>query len=239
MIAALVGALVAATALLLGRPRPLLHLDTPAAPAAGADPGDWVVRGRRLWPVLALLGCWAFVGGAAGLVAGLVAAVVVHGAAARAEPAAVRREREAVRRDLPAVVLLLATALRSGAATGPAARGVAVALPGAAGARLAEVADRLALGVDPVRVWDDLAADPGLAPLGRTLARAERSGAPVAAVVERLADDLAETGRAEVEQRARTVGVRAAVPLGLCLLPAFLLLGIVPLVASLVTGLSW
>jgi hypothetical protein len=61
----------------------------------------------------------------------------------------------------------------------------------------------------------------------------------VAAVVERLADDLAETGRAEVEQRARTVGVRAAVPLGLCLLPAFLLLGIVPLVASLVSGLEW
>ncbi len=88
-------------------------------------------------------------------------------------------------------------------------------------------------------VWGDLAADPGLAPLGRVLARAERSGAPVAAVVERLADDLAETGRAEVEQRARTVGVRAAVPLGLCLLPAFLLLGIVPLVASLVAGLEW
>jgi hypothetical protein len=33
--------------------------------------------------------------------------------------------------------------------------------------------------------------------------------------------------------------VRAAVPLGLCLLPAFLLLGIVPLVASLVSGLEW
>lgn len=239
MTAALVGALVAAGALLARRPRPVLPVRTSEAPVAEAEGGDWVARGRRLWPGLALLGCWAFVGGTAGLVTGLVAAGVVHGAATRAEPAAVRREREAVRRDLPSVVLLLATALRSGAATGPAARGVAAALPGPAGARLAAVADRLALGVDPVRVWDDLAADPGLAPLGRALARAERSGAPVAAVVERLADDLAETGRAEVEQRARTVGVRAAVPLGLCLLPAFLLLGIVPLVASLVSGLEW
>jgi pilus assembly protein TadC len=56
---------------------------------------------------------------------------------------------------------------------------------------------------------------------------------------ERLADDLEREALAAVEDRARAVGVKAAVPLGLCLLPAFLLLGIVPLVASLVTGLEW
>jgi hypothetical protein len=32
--------------------------------------------------------------------------------------------------------------------------------------------------------------------------------------------------------------VKAALPLGLCLLPAFLLVGIVPLVAGLLTGLG-
>jgi hypothetical protein len=41
-----------------------------------------------------------------------------------------------------------------------------------------------------------------------------------------------------VEERARTVGVRAALPLGLCLLPSFLLLGIVPLVVGLLSELS-
>lgn len=237
----LVGALVAAAVLLAARPRPLPLVGPPAGPTPGAGrpTTDRVARLRRLSPLLALLGCWGFVGGTAGAVAGLVAAVVVHVVAARAEPRDVRREREAVRRDLPALVLLLATALRSGAATGAAARQVSSALQGPAAARLAGAADRLALGVDPVKVWSELAADPGLAPLGRALARAERSGAPVAAVVERLADDLAATGRAEVEQRARSVGVRAAVPLGLCLLPAFLLLGIVPLVASLLAGLEW
>ncbi len=46
-------------------------------------------------------------------------------------------------------------------------------------------------------------------------------------------------GRAETPaQRARRVGVRAAVPLGLCLLPAFLLIGIVPVVAGLVSDLA-
>ena len=53
------------------------------------------------------------------------------------------------------------------------------------------------------------------------------------AAVERLADDLGHQARADVEDRARAVGVKAAVPLGLCLLPAFVLIGIVPLVAGL------
>jgi hypothetical protein len=34
------------------------------------------------------------------------------------------------------------------------------------------------------------------------------------------------------------VGVKAAVPLGLCLLPAFVLIGIVPVVAGLLTTLG-
>ncbi|THJ01773.1 type II secretion system protein, partial [Nocardioides sp.] len=59
------------------------------------------------------------------------------------------------------------------------------------------------------------------------------TGAPVVSAVERLADELARRARGEVEDRARAVGVRAAVPLGVCLLPSFLLLGIVPLAASL------
>ncbi len=59
------------------------------------------------------------------------------------------------------------------------------------------------------------------------------AGAPVVAAVERLADELARTARAETEERARAVGVKAAVPLGLCLLPAFVLIGIVPLVVAL------
>ncbi|WP_278257626.1 hypothetical protein [Nocardioides convexus] len=49
---------------------------------------------------------------------------------------------------------------------------------------------------------------------------------------------LARHARAEVEDRARAVGVRAAVPLGLCLLPSFLVLGIVPLAVSLAATIT-
>ena len=71
------------------------------------------------------------------------------------------------------------------------------------------------------------------------MARAHRSGAPVVAAVDRLSEELARRARADVEDRARAVGVRAAVPLGVCLLPAFLLLGIVPLVAGLARSIAW
>ena len=126
----------------------------------------------------------------------------------------------------------------AGSPPGTAVRIVCTALPGAAAARLSGVTERLDLGVDPEKVWATLADDAELAPLGRTLARAHRTGAPVVAAVQRLGDELERAARAQVEERARAVGVRAALPLGLCLLPAFLLLGIVPLVAGLVSSMS-
>jgi Flp pilus assembly protein TadB len=205
-------------------------------PGVDADRG-WMLRHRPLLCLLAGAGGAVLVGGPAGPVAAMAGATTVWVVVGRAEPPAVRRTREEVRRDLPHVVDLLAATLRAGAAPGDGVAVVSAALPGAAADRLAGVSARLALGVDPVQVWESLAEDPDLAPLGRTLARAAATGAPVVASVSRLADDLARRSRAEVEERARAVGVKAALPLGLCLLPSFLLVGIVPLVAGLLSTL--
>lgn len=212
-------------------PRPTSTRDVPT------DQG-WMVRWRPLWCLLAAGAAVTFLGGALGLVAAPAAAVGCWWAIERAEPPAVRRAREQARRDLPHLVRLLSAALASGASPGEAVGVVAAALPGAAADRLAPVAARLRLGADPATTWQRLADEPALAPLGRTLARAHASGAPVAASVQRLADDLAGVARAEVEDRARAVGVKAAVPLGVCLLPAFVLIGIVPLVGGLLERLG-
>jgi Flp pilus assembly protein TadB len=197
-----------------------------------------MTRARLPLSVLAGVGAGLFVGGPGAPVAGLVGAVAAWWCAGRGEPASRRRHRERVSRDLPHVVHLMAAALGSGAAPAEAVRLVGAALPGPAADRLRPVAEQLALGADPARVWAVLGEDESLAPLGRTLARAHQTGAPVVAAVDRLADELAREARAGVEDRARTVGVKAALPLGLCLLPSFLLLGIVPLVAGLVSGLT-
>jgi Flp pilus assembly protein TadB len=204
-------------------------------PAARAG---WMVRWRWLLAALAGAGAASFVGGRAGLFAAPVAVVAAWVALGRVEPAAVRRDREQARRELPHVVRLLGTALAAGAAPVDALEVVAEALPGAATRRLLPVAVQLRLGADPVATWAVLAGDPALAPLGRALARAQSGGVPVATAVARLADDLTRAARADVEDRARAVGVRAAAPLGLCLLPAFLLIGIVPLVGGLLSSLA-
>jgi Flp pilus assembly protein TadB len=193
---------------------------------------------RWLWSVLAGLGAWAFVSGPAGPAAGVVAAGVVWVVLGRAETPAHRARRVRVRAELPHVVGLLAAAVRGGLPPADALALVCVALPGPAADSLATLPPRIALGVDPAEAWRALEADPGLAPLGRTLARSARTGEPIADALDRLGVELAARARADAEDAARRVGVRAAVPLGLCLLPAFLLIGIVPVVAGLVTDLA-
>ena len=195
-------------------------------------------RLRFLWAALAGLGAALFVSGRAGLPAGLVAAVVTWVVLGRTEPPDVRRAREAAERDLPGLVHLLAAALASGCATSDAVRLVCDAYPGPAADRVAAVSPRLALGVDVESAWRPVLQDAELAVLGRTIVRAHRSGASVATEVAGLADELGRRARVRVEERARAVGVKAAVPLGLCLLPSFLLLGIVPLAVSLMQSLS-
>ncbi|MCW2777557.1 MAG: hypothetical protein JWN17_1282, partial [Frankiales bacterium] len=51
--------------------------------------------------------------------------------------------------------------------------------------------------------------------------------------VARLAADARAEARSAAEQRARRAGVLAVAPLGLCFLPAFVLLGVVPVVVGL------
>lgn len=207
-------------------------------PPGGASAPD---RRPTWWRVLlaALTGCGALllVGAPLGVVVGPLAAAGAFVVLGRAESVAVRDARDAAAGDLPHLVDLLAATLRSGAAPSAALTAVASACPGAAADRLRPVLARLRIGVPAEDVWRALARDDVLAPLGHTLARAEVSGTSVADAIERLADDLEREALAAVEDRARAVGVKAAVPLGLCLLPAFILIGIVPTIAGLLTTL--
>jgi Flp pilus assembly protein TadB len=208
-----------------------------APPAGGLSSAKRSSR-RWLWALLAGAGAWAFVSGLAGVVAGVVAGSVAWVVLGRAETPAERRRRDRLRAELPHVVGLLAAAVRGGLPPADALALVCVALPGPAADSLGALPPRIALGVDPVEVWRSLGADVALAPLGRTLARSARTGEPVAEALDRLGAELSARGRAETEDAARRVGVRAAVPLGVCLLPSFLLLGIVPVVAGLVAQLG-
>jgi len=238
-IALLAGAAAALT--LPSRRVPLADLDGVVS-VSTTDERGWLERYRLLWCALAAVGAAVFVGGASGL----VAAPLVGGGCwlliSRSEPGADRRRHAVAARELPQIVRLLAIALEAGAAPTEALAVVAEAAATHASnvaGRLDGILARLRLGADPPDAWAMLAADPVLAPLGRALGRAHESGASVAVSVRRLADELTALDRAAAEERARAVGVKAAVPLGICLMPSFLLIGVVPLVGGLVSGLTW
>jgi len=189
----------------------------------------------RLRPALCLIaacGGWAMIGGPIGLVVGLVCGVVVWVVLAKTEDPAVVRRREALLDDLPTGVDLLASCLDAGAATESALVSVSHALGGPVGEEFLGIHHRLEVGVDPAQVWRTVAAHPQLGDLGRAVGRAHQTGAPVGEAVHRLAAELRERARADVEERARSIEVKAAAPLGLCLLPAFVVLGVVPMVAG-------
>jgi Flp pilus assembly protein TadB len=236
-LSALLTALLAGSATLWMVPGPARLVECSEVAPPQPDTGS-TVRLRLLWAALAGAGAALFVSGEAGPPIGLVAAAATWVALGRVEPPDVRRAREAAERDLPGLVHLLAAALESGCPTADAVRLVCDAYPGPAADRVAVVSPRLALGVDVASAWRPVSEDPALAVLGRTMVRAHRSGASVAAEVAGLADELGRRARVRIEERARSVGVKAAVPLGLCLLPSFLLLGIVPLAVSLMQSLD-
>jgi pilus assembly protein TadC len=216
---------------------PGARLATPLTPSGRVEEQAVLRRLRPALAALALVGGWAVVGGVFGLAAGAVAAAMSWRVLSHAESPAARRRREELERDLPVAVQLVGACLTAGAATSAALDDVAQALPGAVSEELLLVRHRLALGVDPAAVWRLLAEHPQLGPLGRSLGRAHRSGASARDAIAALAAELAAESRARVDALARGVEVKAAAPLGVCFLPAFVLLGVVPMVVGVFSAL--
>ena len=235
----LVAVVAATSAGLLLTPPLRIRARAPAAARHDRVERALLLRLRPLLVALAFIGGWTIVGGLVGVAAGLVGASIAWRVLGNAEGPAARRRREELERDLPTAVHLLGACLGAGAATANALETVADALPGSVADELMLVRHRLALGIDPVLVWRELAEHPQLRPLGRSMERAHRSGASVREAVDRLASDLAAQSRARRDALARSVEVRAAAPLGACFLPAFLLLGVVPMVAGVFSAMRF
>jgi tight adherence protein B len=68
-----------------------------------------------------------------------------------------------------------------------------------------------------------------------------RAGVPAAELLRTEATEQRRSARAEVRQRAEALSVRLMLPLGVCILPAFMLLGVVPMLLTVIgsTSVSW
>jgi len=131
--------------------------------------------------------------------------------------------------SLVTLCALLGAAVRSGLDVRSALEHVGGVSDGDAVA-LREVANGLAAGVPWGDAWG--LAPSRLWPLGRALGPAwERGSSPVDAL-DTLADATLAKARASGEMAAAELGVRLSLPLALCLLPAFVLVGVVPLLIA-------
>ncbi|MGX1476440.1 UNVERIFIED_CONTAM: pilus assembly protein TadC [Streptomyces canus] len=212
-------------------------------PAAQATPEGPRFEARdhvRRWLPVVGVGCaaWVLVGGGAGVVVGLVVAAgswrwrLRQTAGMGAEEA---DAREAAR-QLPLAADLLAACIAAGAGPVIAAQAVGEALGGPVGEGLARGAAEVRLGGEPGEAWRRLASTPGAGALARLLERADVTGLPAAGPAAALAADArADWGRTATA-RARRAAVLVTAPVGLCFLPAFIAVGVLPIVIGLAGG---
>ncbi|SEJ64003.1 type II secretion system F family protein [Demequina mangrovi] len=162
---------------------------------------------------------------------GLLACAALLTGAGRSWMRRLVRRAEGSGGDADAVVAgtaLLAAALAAGAPMDGALRAVAEALdePG-----LAALADALPGGSGepppPGSRW---------APVARAVVPAARAGASPVPSLEAAAGSAARRGRTEAALAAGELGVRVTLPLALCLLPAFVAVGLLPLLVAVVGG---
>lgn len=132
---------------------------------------------------------------------------------------------------------LLGTAVVAGATVNEAVAVVIEAVDEPMSSRLRSVLAALEMGADPHSAWSAWLDVPVLSPIAQAIIRSQHSGSPLSVVLDAAATDMRHTYRAEVEARARAAGVRAVAPLALCYLPAYLLVGVVPVVAGFATSL--
>ncbi|MEV4875376.1 type II secretion system F family protein [Streptomyces cyaneofuscatus] len=191
-------------------------------------------------PVGVWLTGWFLIGGLVGCAVGAAAAYGTwrrQRSRPRPGPGESREERAAIAGQLPLAADLLAACVAVGAGPREAAEAVGESIGGPVGDRLARVAAEIRLGGEPAEAWGRLGEIPGAGPLARCLHRAGSTGAPAAEPVARLAEAMRVEQAAAAVARAQRAGVLITAPVGLCFLPAFLAVGVAPVIIGLAGGL--
>ena len=240
----LASALCAALFVQLGWPRaPLRRLETPPSvswprwlrPKAAALP----VRTRGFASAGATVTVMLLVSGPLPVWLGLGCAVgmVMFWFLGRLETGGASAARAELVAELPGALDVLAACVTAGMPLRRATDAVATAAGGRLGDRLASVVARTAAGFGDGDAWAALRDDEVLGPLARDLARAADAGTAIGALLARHAEAARSAAHAAALARAKAVGVLTIIPVSACYLPAFFLLGVVPVIAGVLASL--
>jgi Flp pilus assembly protein TadB len=196
-----------------------------------------VVASKALLAAAAMLVGSAIVGPVLGVPAAVVAWRIPDLMLARLA----RRTSAAADREIPVLLDLLTVATSAGLPPQLAFRRAVEAATGPLADELRSVLDASDLGGrwrDELTIVGDRLALPDLQRLLGALARTASFGSSLADEIEHLASDVREVRRAAAAQRARTAPVKMLFPLVFLVLPAFLLLTVVPVLLTTVRSIA-
>lgn len=131
---------------------------------------------------------------------------------------------------VPLILQLISSALSSGAALPKTFIVVGQSIGGTEGAQLNSVGRALLLGAHWDNAWE--LGPPRLEILHQSLAHSWEFGAPVAIALERASVLQQQEAGSRARQASARLAVRLVLPLGLCFLPAFVFLGVIPLIVQ-------
>lgn len=141
-------------------------------------------------------------------------------------------------REMPDALEFLAVCLEAGAPIPTAVATVADVSPKTTEGLLTRVLAHLSVGRSAEEAWTELRDHPVWALPARDLIRSARSGTSLVPTLRLHAEDGRQARQDKETKAARTVGVKSVVPLMACFLPAFVLIGVIPIVASLLKNLG-
>lgn len=138
-------------------------------------------------------------------------------------------------RDTPMMLELVAAMLDAGSGIGRSLELVAASASADYRKALHPVVSALAIGADWETAWRSSEVRlPEILELRDALGFAALTGAPSSAILYAQAARLRRERFRAAEKRAASLGVKLVIPLGLCSLPAFICLGVVPVLLALV-----
>ncbi|MDR1851964.1 MAG: type II secretion system F family protein [Propionibacteriaceae bacterium] len=165
--------------------------------------------------------------------------------------------KDALVQELPQFCELLAVSLAAGLPLSGAAQAVCevttsdhsadnhtrrrrkASVEGELSARIKKVCAEVALGASEIEAWSSLESEPVLVPFAGQLTHALRTGAGLDKALRELVGKTRQDAFSALEVKARAVSVKSSLPLSLCFLPAFFLLGVVPIIASVFAGINF
>ncbi|SDB94682.1 Type II secretion system (T2SS), protein F [Sanguibacter gelidistatuariae] len=182
----------------------------------------------------------------AAVVASLAWAALTPWRLAGRRPSVLGRDRTPVRRrraghpraaprvELAVLLDLVGAALSAGAGVPRALEATGRALAGPDGLALGSVAAALLLGAPWETAWAN--APDRFSPLASALRPAWVHGSAPREALRVAGLQISQDADSRARAEAARLGVRLVLPLGLCFLPAFVLIGLVPLLLSLGAG---